>query len=614
MSQLFVDNIRNRTGGAIGAPSGIIVTGVSTLSGNVSIGGTLTYEDVTNIDSVGIITAQSGIKVNAGGIDAVGVVTATSLESSGINVTGIVTATSLESSGINVTGIVTATSIDSSGINITGVITATSFSGDGSNLSGVESGVANFVASGTIPNGAPVVVNTDGTVGIVTLTSSAPPSGGTPVVFEAASTDWISTVYDPINQRVVIAYKDVDNSNHGTAIVGTVSGTVITFGTPVVFETNTTNYTSAAYDSANQKVVIAYTDSSNHGAAIVGTVSGDTITFGTKTKFESATTSYPSIRYDSTNEKVVIAYRDSGNRGDAIVGTVSGTSITFGTAVQFDASISNAFSITYDSANQKVVIAYRDASPFYGKAIVGTVSGTSITFGTAVTFESVNINTIAYQNGIVYDSTNAKVIITYRINASPYSGRAIVGTVSGTSITFGTSAVFNTTQVTHMAATYDTFNQKVIIGYNDASGTEGYGVVGTVSGTSITFGTPVELGEPDGITRTAATFDSLNNKAIFAYYDTGNSSHGTAVVFGATTDTLNLTADNYIGFAAEAISDTATGKVNILGGINTGQTGLTTALKYYVQGDGTLRTIPYSSGNPSVVAGTAISDTKILVR
>ena len=47
--------------------------------GEVSIGGTLTYEDVTNIDSVGIITARTGIKVLAGGINAVGVVTATSL-------------------------------------------------------------------------------------------------------------------------------------------------------------------------------------------------------------------------------------------------------------------------------------------------------------------------------------------------------------------------------------------------------------------------------------------------------------------------------------------------------------------------------------------------------
>ena len=45
-----------------GSPS-ITVTDI-TASGNVSIAGTLTYEDVTNIDSVGIITAQSGIKAS----------------------------------------------------------------------------------------------------------------------------------------------------------------------------------------------------------------------------------------------------------------------------------------------------------------------------------------------------------------------------------------------------------------------------------------------------------------------------------------------------------------------------------------------------------------------
>ena len=66
MSQLYVDNIKGRLGGAIGAPSGIVVTGVSTFSGNVSVGGTLTYQDVTNVDSVGIVTAQSGVRVGAG--------------------------------------------------------------------------------------------------------------------------------------------------------------------------------------------------------------------------------------------------------------------------------------------------------------------------------------------------------------------------------------------------------------------------------------------------------------------------------------------------------------------------------------------------------------------
>ena len=69
-------------------PSGIVVTGVGTFSGSVSIGGTLTYEDVTNIDSVGMVT-RKGIQVLADGINAVGVVTATSFSGDGSSLSGI---------------------------------------------------------------------------------------------------------------------------------------------------------------------------------------------------------------------------------------------------------------------------------------------------------------------------------------------------------------------------------------------------------------------------------------------------------------------------------------------------------------------------------------------
>ena len=76
---VYTDNIEKVDGrGAPNFPKGINVsyTGVSTFTGNVSIGGTLTYEDVTNVDSIGLITARNGINVTGGGINAVGVVTA----------------------------------------------------------------------------------------------------------------------------------------------------------------------------------------------------------------------------------------------------------------------------------------------------------------------------------------------------------------------------------------------------------------------------------------------------------------------------------------------------------------------------------------------------------
>ena len=81
MSLILVDGLKDRpgTGGpkfpnGLHLPAGIGITGdghinmagVCTFSGNVTIGGTLTYEDVTNIDSVGVITARSGVNVSGG--------------------------------------------------------------------------------------------------------------------------------------------------------------------------------------------------------------------------------------------------------------------------------------------------------------------------------------------------------------------------------------------------------------------------------------------------------------------------------------------------------------------------------------------------------------------
>ena len=77
------------SGNLTGNVTGNIAGATGSFTGNVSVGGTLTYEDVTNIDSVGIITARTGIKVLAGGINAVGVVTATSFVGDGSGLSGV---------------------------------------------------------------------------------------------------------------------------------------------------------------------------------------------------------------------------------------------------------------------------------------------------------------------------------------------------------------------------------------------------------------------------------------------------------------------------------------------------------------------------------------------
>ena len=94
-----------------------IVAAAATFSGDVSIGGTLTYEDVKNVDSIGIITARSGIKVLAGGINAVGVVTATQFKGDGSQLTGIISGITIQEEGSSLSTL--ATTLNFVGSNIT---------------------------------------------------------------------------------------------------------------------------------------------------------------------------------------------------------------------------------------------------------------------------------------------------------------------------------------------------------------------------------------------------------------------------------------------------------------------------------------------------------------
>ena len=66
------------------------ITGDITTPGDIGIGGTLTYEDVANVDSIGVVTARSGINVTGGNINvSSGSVSATSFTGDGSNLTGV---------------------------------------------------------------------------------------------------------------------------------------------------------------------------------------------------------------------------------------------------------------------------------------------------------------------------------------------------------------------------------------------------------------------------------------------------------------------------------------------------------------------------------------------
>ena len=185
-------------------------------------------------------------------------------------------------------------------------------------------------------------------------------------------------------------------------------------------------------------------------------------------------------------------------------------------------------------------------------------------------------------------------------------GKAVVGTVSGTSISFGDAATWTTTNSPGTAATFDPDTGQVIV-VGTANQGAGQFARGTVSGTSISFSELFTFtsGNTDYPT---ATYDTGSDRAVFAYQDACNSLIGTGIVVQV--GSTNLTAQSFVGVADSAISASAAGSVIVQGGTVSGLSSLTAGSKYYVQTDGTFGT---SADSPSVNAGLAISTTSLLL-
>ena len=475
---------------------------------------------------------------------------------------------------------------------------------------GGTDGENDFVASGAIATGDVVGLRSDGKVEVI-QDVVAGDTYGAKAVYESATAGETSTVYDTANNKVIVTYYDTGNSNYGTAVVGTVSGTTISFGTPVVFKTSIALDTSIAFDVPSGKVVIAYSASSK-GYAIIGTVSGTSISFGTEVEFNTSGAYSITATYSPANEKVLISYSDGGNSsyGTAVVGTVSGTSISFGTKVAFNATATVGLSSAYNTAGGNVIIAYEHSAGGAGRAIIASISDTTVSYGTSVQFDAGAVQFI----DVAYDIANEKAVIVYQDTSNSSYGTAIIGTITGTSISFGTAVVFATastfTERQGRRIVYDSINEEMFIAYTADTATKGKSIIGTVSGTSITFGTATEFNAANA-GAPVCCFDPTDHNVIVSYYDTGNLNYGTSRVYSPAQITTNVATT--IGIATEAISDTATGTITTLGGINNQQSALTTGSGYYVDYTGAVTLTQPTDAYGFKRLGVATSATEILL-
>ena len=471
---------------------------------------------------------------------------------------------------------------------------------------------AQIVASGTLSTGDTVAVNADGTVSVVAETSTNVPSsmGGSRYDFNSASTEEPDVTF-LTDTKFVVVYRDNGNSGYPTARVGTISGTAITYGTETVLQSDDAKYCVAA-KVGDDKVVFSYTytGGGRDGYSVAATVSGTTLTVGTPVKFDDvAYNSYTSTASLGT-DKFAVCWRLGDNSMDGIIGTVSGTTITFGSAVQV-LSTGMDYVMLDSNGSDTIYLNGRDENNSgRGVVFVGTVSGTTITWGSANVYGGSN----DFNSDVAYIGNDKVMVVWQDFDSGSTQGKTRVGTVSGTSISWGTEATFIANYVADSRIEY-VGGDKVVINFIEAFSSSGVRLLeATISGTTPTFGTlQIAFGGGDvDALRSAASTDS-RLVVMVAEDQFAGSQDGFAQVYQAayTNITSNLTAENYIGTAASGAADTQRAKINLKGAVDENQSGLTAGQSYYVQADGTLGTTP---ADPSVFAGTAVAATKLIVK
>ena len=612
MSELLVTSIYNQEGeGAPSFPKGATVTGVITatsfsgsganltgidatalkdsngtvrvqanttgavITGNVSVGGTLTYEDVTNVDSVGLITARDGIHITSNiGLGGATYGTAGQVLTSG-------------GSGANATW--------------TTISAAPEYTG---------------IASGSITAGRGVLVADDGKLMNIT---GFPGNQGNFTTAVSNAYSGHSIVYSTAADKFVMFYRDDGDNDAGKAVVGTQSGTTITWGTPVQFTGNAINSENVhgLYDSYNDKVAVLYRDNNNKGSVCVGTISGTSITFGTPVQDvtggggDTGSIEYSSFCYcEDTYNYAVVYNNSSGNKGWCRIGKYSGTNSSSwpNATVQFLNAQARETACWYDTtANKLIIITNNAGNSNYLFAYAGTVASDSVTFGSG---QQVNSDNSDLTPSGCHNPDTGQNVICYQGTSN--TGFALVATLSGTTFSFNTPVRFSEFSTTTPIVAYDSAgSKKFLISYSPYySGVQHLEtIVATVTGTTLSYATKhVVSGATDTVVFAEGSLAySPDTKGFVTISRSGTN----LKYYVESIRSSDVTSGNYIGIANASYTNGQTASIAIPGSVNTAVSGLTIGQKYYVIADGTLNT---TADIENILAGNAVAANKLIVR
>jgi len=482
------------------------------------------------------------------------------------------------------------------------------------------------VATANIASKAPVILNSAGTVTQVAAsptTQTIPATGSNKVLYWGGGSSTGATYYSYMSTHPTDTTKSVvlsTSSSAGYARVLVRDDVTLTLGTPVQYEaSNTVRYQQVACGKVSGQFLIHYKDGSGgYPTVIVGTISGSNCSFGTPVVAISSDYFYLSCAADIlTDNKYIIGYKNSSSQIAASVVTVSNTVPSVGGATSFTNPPGPEHTDCFFNPNVAGAFAFVALTSVGDKPAVlqCTYSGTSVS-GTA-TYTVATDDSGNDARG-AYDATTGNIVIAYRDKGSPYYGAVRVIEANGTlntKVNVSSSALTAVgVRCIDVAADPDVTTQFSTI-FNESGNVfaRGFYTSGSTGSMTCTLNTKV------AVVAGAQNYQDVSidycydaSKFQSLWTDGANEvNNGTVQVSqGVGSQVTNLTATNFVGIADAAISSSATGTIVVQGGTITGLSSLTTGSKYYVLPNGTFAT---SAGSPSVNAGLAISTTALLL-
>ena len=487
-----------------------------------------------------------------------------------------------------------------------------------------------LVADGAIAAGKPCIVTTAGKAQQVGLLNQAKGSTISNNIETNLTTqdEFYSMTWDSNREVVVMGYAN-SNGGRGVNVLEynlTVGNTGVTnHGQTTAQTANCSDNTSLAFDPDTNQFIFCYR-LQTAGFVSLGTVaSNKSVTFGTASEWDGQSPDEMYVEYNTDQNKVIVIFRKS-NELWARAGTVSGTGISsWGTAAWLSGSVEiNAdgkFDTCWDSTNNKVLVVYSQTNDSnHLKAVALSCSGTTLTWGTPVEIydQSTQFPRISF------DSDLGKAVTSYERTSNHRGVIQVVYISSGTTIASGNATYMESTLDGNSGGYYvhAEGHQNV---YDPAS--KYFYIVGRYendpNGSDRPFSYQVKINNStNGFTKNS-TYVRIYDGSGCQAHKWNNAmvalgSYGKVVsvvrnqplgykprIYGSHTleSSTNFSSDqrNFIGFAPSAISNGATGTINLAGNIVSNQSGLTPGLLYKTNNDGTL-TQAWGNGEVGLLA------------